>query len=134
MLIVKIRLLFLIFLLFVSVIGCQKVNHLSNNLNLTENISSIEVYDWDSHTLRTTINDTELITKLVNQLNSAKTYSTADMDYPLPDYKLIFKDDDNEDLFSIGYYNEVMNLGVKGRYLDVNEDILYQVELQLPYY
>lgn len=133
MLIVKKVLLFLTFLLSVSLFGCHS-NYLSNNLNLTEDISSIEVYEWDSDILVTNIKDNELIDELVKELNSAKTYSTADMDYPLPGYELIFIDNEQEDIFSIGYYNEIVNLGVKGRYLDVREDIMYQVELQLPFY
>ncbi|MUV37981.1 hypothetical protein JNUCC1_01789 [Lentibacillus sp. JNUCC-1] len=128
----KKSILFLVILLSVSVIGCQDVNHISNQLNLTEDIPSIEVYKWDMDTLHTTIKDPELIMNLVKELNIARTYSTADMDYPLPDYKLVFKDGDNGELFQIGYYKEVVKLGVKGRYLDVSEDIMYQVELQLP--
>jgi len=124
---------FFTFLLSISLIGCHS-NYLSNNLNLTEGIFSIEVYEWDNDTLVNTIKDNELIDGLVKKLNSAKTYSTADMDYPLPDYELIFKNNKQEDIFSIGYYNEVVNLGVKGRYLDVREDIMYQVEFQLPIY
>lgn len=125
--------LYLLFLLTISVIGCQKINHLDNNLNLTEDVSSIEVYEWDSNHLHTIIMDTELITELVNKLNRASTYSTADMDYPLPDYKLIFKDKGDKELLSIGYYNEVVNLGLKGRYLDVSKDIIYRIELQLSF-
>lgn len=123
------KFLFLILLLSVSLIGCQ-----SNILNLSQNISSIDVYEWDGDTLVTSIEDNELIDELIEELNSANTASTADMDYPLPEYELIFKNDENEDVFKIGYYNEVMNLGVKGRYLDVNEDIMYQVDITLPLY
>lgn len=133
MLIVKKSLLFLVFLLSVSLIGCQ-INNLTNDLNLTVDISSIEIYEWDRDTAVKTIEDTELIAELVKELNNAKTYSTADMDYPLPDYELILKHVEDEAVFRIGYYNEVVHLGVKGRYLDVSEDIMYQVELQLPVY
>lgn len=121
--------LFLFLVLLVSLIGCQ-----SNNLNLPQNVSSIEVYEWDENTLFTTIEDSELIDDLVEELNRAKTASTADMDYPLPEYELIFKNGENEEVFRVGFYNEVVNLGVKGRYLDVNEDIMYQVDLKLPFY
>jgi len=121
------------FILPVSLMGCHP-NNISNNLNLTEDISSIEVYEWDSDVFVTTIEDHELINELIKELNSASTYSTANMDYPLPDNELIFKNDDNKNIFRIGYYHEVVNLGVKGRYLDVQEDIMYQVELKLPFY
>jgi len=52
----------------------------------------------------------------------------------LPDFGLIFINDENKDIFRIGYYNDVMNLELKGFYLDVNEDIMYKVELQLLIY
>lgn len=123
------KILFLILVLLVSLIGCQ-----SNNLNLSQNISTIDVYEWGEDALVTSIEDNELIDELVEELNSANTASTANMDYPSPEYELIFKNDENEDVFKIGYYNEVMNLGVKGRYLDVNQDIMYQVDIKLPIY
>lgn len=109
-------------------ISCQS----HSDLNLTEHISSIDVYQWDETTLLMTIDDPKLITELVKLLNRANTDSTANMGYPLPDYKLIFKDSNDQRVLTLGYYVEIVNLGVKGRYIDVPEDIMYQVDLQLP--
>lgn len=91
-------LLSLVFLFSVSLIGCHS-NVLSNNLKLPEDLYILEVYEWNSDTLVTTINDNELIDKLVKKLNSAKIYSTANMDYPLPDYELVFKNNEEEGYF-----------------------------------
>jgi len=127
----KKRLLFSALIMFVSLIGCHS-DYLKNELNLTEEITIIEIYIWDDDILVATIEDKELINKLIKKLNSARTYSTANMDYPLPDYKLVFKNNEQKDIFTIGYYNEIANLGVKGRYLDVRKDVMYEVELRLP--
>lgn len=60
-------------------------------------------------------------------MNGAKTASTARIDFELPAYELAFKNKDDEEVFTIGYYIEVVNLGVAGRYWDVNEDLMYEV-------
>ncbi|GGA90354.1 hypothetical protein [Ornithinibacillus halotolerans] len=119
--------LFVILFLIISLVGCQ-----NKNLDLTEEIMSIEVYVWKDNSFVTTIEDKEWIDELIEELNKAITHSTADMDYPSPDYKLIFKNAQDEDVFQIGYFIEVVKLGVKGRYVDVYEDVMYKVDLKLP--
>jgi hypothetical protein len=116
----------LLLLLFFVLIGCQNYN-----FNLNKNVTNIEVYDWETKELITTISDKEFIEELVNKLNNTNTGSTANMDFRSPDYKLLFKNDE-ETVYEIGYYNQVMNLSVKGRYWDFNGDVMYGVELPLP--
>lgn len=49
-----------------------------------------------------------------------------------PTYELTFKNKDDEEVFTIGYFIEVVNLSVAGRYWDGNEDVMYGVEMKLP--
>ncbi|HIV75511.1 MAG TPA: hypothetical protein H9895_10570 [Candidatus Pseudogracilibacillus intestinigallinarum] len=93
-------------------------------------ITSIEVYDWVETKLIQTIEDEGMIKQLQQSLEDASTYSTANLDYPLPPYKLVFKDDE-ERVFSIGYYDEVVNLNGKGQFLDVQNDLLYGLEFSI---
>jgi hypothetical protein len=122
----KFKSISVLLLLSFVLIGCQ-----NNNFNLKQNVTNIEVYDWDTKELITTTSDKEFIEELVNKLNNANTGSTANMDFRSPDYKLLFKNDE-ETVYEIGYYNQVMNLSVNGRYLDFSEDVMYGVELPLP--
>ncbi|GGD25268.1 hypothetical protein GCM10011389_36160 [Pontibacillus salipaludis] len=116
-----------VFLLFSFVLlGCQ-----NNNLNLNKEVFSIEVYEWNSEELVSTIGEKEFIDELVKNLDHAKTGSTANMNFESPDFELQFKNG-NETLLEIGYYKKVMNLDVEGRYWDYREDTMYNVKLQLP--
>ncbi|GAA0497779.1 hypothetical protein GCM10008986_25990 [Salinibacillus aidingensis] len=123
----KIKLISILLLFSLVLIGCQK-----SNLNLSDDVTSIEVYEWGSEEMVTTIDEKEFIEELVKELDSAKTASTASMDLALPDYDLHFNNNDGETLFTMGYYKKVMNLDVEGRYIDFSEDIMYNVELELP--
>ncbi|MDQ0159686.1 DUF5301 domain-containing protein [Alkalibacillus salilacus] len=123
----KIKLFFVLLLFVFVLIGCQ-----NNNLNLSDDVTSIEVYEWNSEERVATIDDQEFIEELVKKLDNARTASTAEMSIPVnPDYDVHFKNDD-QTLFNFSYYKEVINLGVEGRYRNVNEDTMYNVELQLP--
>ncbi|MYL35658.1 hypothetical protein GLW05_18945 [Pontibacillus yanchengensis] len=123
---IKAKLISVLLLLPFILIGCQ-----NNNLNLSKDVSNIEVYKWNSEELVVTIDDKEFIDELVKELDNAKTGSTANMDFESPDFELHFKNE-NETLLEIGYYKKVMNLDVEGRYWDYSEDTMYNVELQLP--
>jgi hypothetical protein len=117
---------FVFLLLFVVFIGCQ-----NNNLNIVENITSVELSYWDSDAIIATFEDKEFINELVKELDNANTSSTANMDFKSPDYKLLFKN--NEDtLFELGYYSQIMKLNVEGRYWDFNKDKMYNVKHKLP--
>jgi len=119
------RLLFSIFL-FIILSSCS-----NNNLDSDEDVIYIEVYNYDGDTLVDTIEDEKLIDNLVKKLDKASTHTTAFMDFELPDYKLIFKNGEKE-VYEIGYYKEVMYLGIKGRYWKADEDLIYGVKLELP--
>ncbi|GEM_PF-3395168 len=115
-----------IVILSVLLVSCQNVN-----LNISEAVTSIEVYEWNGEELITTIDDEELIAQLVHELDTAETYSTANIDWALPDYKLLIKHD-NEVLYEMGYCNDVQNFGdgAVGRYWEF--DKLYGVSTPLP--
>lgn len=111
-------------LLSLVLIGCQ-----NTNLNLSRDITSIDVYEWKSEELVATIEDKEFIDELVKDLNNAKTSSTESMDFADPEYKLLFKSLE-EIIYEIGYYKSVMSLGIEGQYLEF--DRIYGVKLNLP--
>lgn len=123
----KIKLISILLLFSFVLIGCQK-----SNLNLSDDVTSIEVYEWGSEELIATIDEKEFIEELVKKLDSARTASTASMDFESPDFDLHFNNNYGETLFKLGYYKKVMNLDVEGRYIDFSEDIVYNVELELP--
>ncbi|GEL77819.1 hypothetical protein [Tenuibacillus multivorans] len=112
-------------LMMAMLVACQ-----NDNLNLSEEVTQIEVYQWDSGELVSTIQDKEFIEKLVNQLDSARTGSTADMDFAAPDYRLLFKHNEAT-LFQFGYFKETVRLNVKGRYWDSNASEMYEVDIKL---
>ncbi|TFB12837.1 hypothetical protein E3U55_16975 [Filobacillus milosensis] len=122
----KVKSISIILLLSLILIGCQ-----NNNLNLTDDVTNIEVYHWDSEKLIDIVNDKKFIEKLVNELDNARTHSTANIDWAMPDYKLIFKHN-GEALYKIGYCTEVQNFGngAVGRFWE--HDKLYDVSLKLP--
>lgn len=118
----EIKLTFSILLLTIILSSCS-----NNNLDLDDDVTSIEVYSYDEDTLIDTIVDEDFIENLVKKLDKATTHTTANMDLDLPDYKLIFKSDEKE-VFEIGYYKKVMNLEVEGRYWKYDVG----VKLELP--
>lgn len=125
----KTTILFIASLLLVTIlVSCS-----NDNLNLGDgNVAVIEVYKYDDDILIDTIEDKDFIDKLIKELNEARTKSTANMDFNLPEYHLIFKNTDDMNVFSIGYFKDAVVLGVEGRYIEVDSDLIYQVELALP--
>jgi tetrahydromethanopterin S-methyltransferase subunit B len=111
-------------LLSLVLIGCQ-----NTNLNLSGDVTSIDVYEWKSDELVATIDDKEFIDELVKELNGAVTSSTESLDFADPEYKLLFKNQE-EIIYEIGYYKKVMNLGIEGQYWEF--DKIYGVKLKLP--
>jgi hypothetical protein len=117
--------LYLIILLSIfMVVGCQ-----NKNLNLNKNITEIEVINWETEEHVLSIKDEQFIQEIVEGLDNAKTYSTANMDFAMPDYKLFFKNDEKV-IYEIGYYKKVMKLGIEGRYWEF--DKIYGVKQKLP--
>lgn len=129
----RVKSLFVFLTISLIIVGCQDNNlqKQENNLDLTDIITSIEVYDWDSETFKTTIKNKEFIQELVRELDTAKTHSTELIDWALPDYKLYFKHD-NDVLYEIGYCKDIQNFGngAVGRYWVF--DKLFEVSTQLP--
>jgi hypothetical protein len=117
---------FVLLLISVVLIGCQ-----NNNLNIDEDITSIEVSYWDNEEIIATFEDKEFINKLIKELDKANTSSTVNMDFDSPDYRLIFKNN-KDTIFELGYYRQVKKLNVKGRYWDFSKDEMYNVKLKLP--
>ncbi|MDQ0159601.1 hypothetical protein [Alkalibacillus salilacus] len=100
------------------------------NLNLNDTVTTIEIREWNQDEVVKTIEDEAFIEDLISELDQAETESTATMDYPLPGYELRFKQEDDI-VFTIGYYRDLITLGIEGRYLDVEQDKMYGVEREL---
>lgn len=120
------KIIIIMLLTIIVIVGCQK-----SNVAMEENINKIEVLDWHNDEYIATITDENFIKDLQEQFASAKTSSTAAVDFVSPDYKLLFKRDE-EITLEIGYYHQIMNLGVEGRYWDFKKDRMYGVSLELP--
>ena len=95
-----------------------------------ENVASIEVRDYDSDELITTITDSSFIDSLVEELEYADTGSTANMDLMNPEYTALFLDSEEQVIQSFGYYVDELSLGVIGRYH--TRDTLFTVTTELP--
>ncbi|SDB81901.1 hypothetical protein SAMN05421734_101149 [Pelagirhabdus alkalitolerans] len=113
-------------LMSLFLVGCQQ-----NNLNLSDSVTHIDIYDWESAEKVERIDDQTFIEELVETLDRAHTESTANMDFVSPDYELQFQHNE-ETLFELGYYVDVMDLGTEGRYWDFNNDEMYDVTMELP--
>lgn len=95
-----------------------------------DDVSRIDVSEWQGDEVVDVIDDGDFIGSLVNDLDSANTETTADLDFESPDYRLEFQDDD-ETLLELGYYEQVMDLGVEGRYWNRSEQLFYKVDREL---
>lgn len=115
------KFVFIFLFLLLPLAGC-----LNNNLDLSQEVTSIEVYGWESEELVSVIDDQEIIDKLVRELDSANTHSTENIDFPMPDYNLLLKNKDTV-LYEIGYYSEVVDLGIEGQYWEF--DRIFGVKL-----
>ncbi len=115
--------------------GCQSVNdgplYESGNFKIDKEVTEIEVVDWKSEEHIAKITDQDFISELINELSNANI-STAKVDIPNPDYKLIFISG-IEAVYELGYYRQSMNTGVIGRYWDSQKDGLYGVTINLPF-
>ena len=88
----------------------------------------MNIFKWDSGERIGTISDQGVIDTLVNDLQNARSSSTANMDFALPDYRLVFIHDDRT-IFKVGYYKEIIDLGVTGRYWW--KDRMYNLTMEL---
>lgn len=130
------KILILIFILFLT--ACQsnangggEVKIEDKEFAVNKEVTEIEVLTWSGEVFVTTIEDPELIDELVQALENAEINYTGNVDWPGPDYKLLFKHDE-EVLYEIGYCKTNMNFenGVTGRYWEFDQ--LYKVDIELP--
>lgn len=96
----------------------------------SDSITSIEIYGFQNGELVSKIEDKKFIKKLIGELNEAETAYTGTMDFEDPDYRLRFQQDEKT-VFQLGYFKEMMELGVNGHYLDYENEYLYEGELKL---
>lgn len=128
---------YLCFLLFfiALLVGCQSVNdgpvQKNNDFTIDKDITEIEIVDWQTEEHISKITDTDFIQKLINELTNADYHSTAFINLVKPDFKVIFISE-AESVYELGYYREIMNLDIAGRYWDFQKDGLYGVTLKLP--
>lgn len=95
-------------------------------------MTSIEVRDYDSDELLATITDSSFIDSLVEELETADTGSTANMDLMNPEYTALFLDSEEQVIQSFGYYVEELSLEVVGRYHSRELGALLAVTTELP--
>ena len=119
----------LLLLVFVPLAACQQpVGLISSETEVT----LIEVVNWDTLEHVGYMDDLALIRKLVRELDQAETISIANRNIDAPEYKLIFFEQEKK-LYELGYYLEVMDIGVSGRFLDEKSEGLLGVKIRLPY-
>lgn len=102
-----------------------------NEFAISKEVTEIEVLTWDGDQYVTSIEDELLIEDLVYALENAEINYTGNVDWAGPDYKLLFKHEE-EVLYEIGYCNTIQNFesGTTGRYWEF--DRLYKVDIELP--
>ncbi|MEC6748114.1 hypothetical protein VXN63_06125 [Marinilactibacillus sp. XAAS-LB27] len=117
----------LIFLALFALAACQ-----SNEFFDEETIVvKIEVIEDQTEEPVATITDQAFITSLTEELESAQTSSTDNMDIEGRDYQLLFLDKTDSIIQKIGYYIEEKNFGVIGRYFYKGELIAVTTELPI---
>lgn len=117
--------------LFFLLTGCQTNNTADNPGG---SISKIEVIQWETNELSSTITDEEYIAKLTQALNTAKTVSTATVSFRSPDYKVLIIQNEKT-IHELGYYKNALKYrGIEGRYINLNlyDEKMYGVTLELP--
>ncbi|WP_404457681.1 hypothetical protein [Sutcliffiella horikoshii] len=91
----------------------------------------MEIYYWEDENLIDTIEDKGFIKEHVQNLENAKTHSTASIDWVVPDNMLLFKHN-NEVLYEIGYCKEIKNFGRGAMEKYWEFDKLYEIGTKLP--
>lgn len=110
----------------ISLIACKQ-----NDLFDNETITLIKIQDWDEEVEINAITDENLINDLIEEIESAQTSSTADIDIPNPDYRLLFTNDDRI-VKELGYYTEEKEFnGTNGQFIDMETGIFYGVTIEL---
>ncbi|MFC6464411.1 hypothetical protein ACFP65_05220 [Marinilactibacillus sp. GCM10026970] len=94
-------------------------------------IVKIDVTDDHTEERVATITDQVFITSLIEELESAQTSSTANLDMVNPDYKLLFLNESDKVVREMSYYIEEKTFGVIGRYHYDGELIAVVTELPI---
>lgn len=117
----------LFFVLLITLVGCRE-----NNLDIKGEVNSIEVYTCcgDGQYI-TEITDQSFIDDLVKGLEHADTGTTANLSFLPPEYKLYFKAED-ETVHEMGYFAEMADLNLEGRYWDFSNKRMYGIDNELP--
>ncbi len=119
---VKIRIV-LVALIFFILLGCQ-----NKSLNLDEDVTKVDVYNWKSEELIKSFEDTAFIESLVNKLNNAKGEKISDTsDIAAPTYKITFKNK-TEILMELGLFQTES----EARFMDIDNEIMYTVDTTSP--
>ncbi|WP_208559704.1 hypothetical protein [Marinilactibacillus kalidii] len=96
-------------------------------------IVKIDILDQKTDRKMATVTDDSFIQSLIKELGTAQTSDTANMDIMSPDYQLVFIDNEGTVVKEIGYYIEVKNFGVSGRYQVDGEHIAVTTELPIEF-
>ena len=119
---VKIRIVS-VALIFFILLGCQ-----NKSLNLDEDVTKVDVYNWESEELIKSFEDTAFIESLVNKLNNAKGEKISDTsDIAAPPYKITFKNKTGI-LMELGLFQTES----EARFMDIDNEIMYTVDTTIP--
>ena len=114
-------------LFFIPLVACQQQVCL---ISPETEVTLIEIVKWDTLEHVAYMDDLALVRKLIRELNSAETMSIDTRNIVAPEFKLLFFQE-NTKLFELGYYREVLDIGLAGRYVGETEG-LYGVIILLP--
>ncbi|MFZ3590109.1 hypothetical protein ACOI1C_12710 [Bacillus sp. DJP31] len=118
----RIKLILLLFLFSIVLIGCQ-----SNSLNLNEDVTKVEVYNWEDKKQIKSFEDTSLINSLVTKLNKAHGEKMSDTsDIAAPTYKIIFKNKE-ETMMRLGLSQSES----EAYFTELDSEIMYIIDLAL---
>ncbi|WP_226669650.1 hypothetical protein [Metabacillus litoralis] len=119
----KIKHVSMLFLLIFVMVGCQ-----TNSLNLDEDVTKVEVYNWQNEELIKTFEDTSFIESLINNLNNANVEKMSDtFDIEVPPYQITFKNKE-EIVMELGLYQTE----IKAHFMDIDKEIMYIVDTPIP--
>lgn len=122
------KVIFLVSFCILILVGCQ-----SNNLFDSEvEITSIEVQDFSTEETIAVITDSLFIDTLVEDLETAASSSTDNMDIMSPEYNLLFLDSEETIIQELGYYIDEKDFGVIGSYHSRQNGEHYAVTTELP--
>ncbi|WP_225744856.1 hypothetical protein [Marinilactibacillus sp. Marseille-P9653] len=117
----------LIFLALFALSACQSNEFFDEEATIVK----IEVIEDQTEEPVATITDQVFISSLTEELESARTSSTANLDMVNPDYKLLFLNKTDKVVREMSYYIEEKTFGVIGRYHYDGELIAVVTELPI---